>query len=65
MERLRVYWPFVLVAGTGIGIVSLVAALGGGVAGISWAGGVVGVAAGIVIGSINARRAKDDHEPRL
>ena len=60
MENLRRYWPAIAIVGFGAAVVAIVAALGGGTAGIAWTGGIIGVLAGVALASVNARRPKDE-----
>ena len=62
MEKLRQYWPAIVIVGFGSAVVAIVAGLGGGTASIAWTGGIIGVLAGVALASVNARKAKDDAE---
>ena len=60
MDRLRRQKPTLIVIAIGAGAVGLVSLAGGSGAAIGWTGAIVGVCAGVALGSVQARKPPDD-----
>lgn len=60
-EKALRYWPVGVIIAIGLAIVAWIGLTSGSVSGISWAGGAIGVLAGIAIAAISGReeRAND------